>query len=552
MTSFSLTSRGFPRRGFLAGAATAAAAVGVGSLSSCGSSATSSGGAAKSAALKLPTYKEFTDVKPDLPGNAHGLQPGFLTMPESFKPSTKAKPLHEGVSGLTETFAQPSPAMSKNPFWQRLNAKLGADLDLIIAQDVGGGYPEKFATILASDDLPDMMWIPPNQGIPNVGPMLEAKFTDLTEHLSGDAVLKYPNLAALKEASWKTAVVNGKLWGAPIPSTPMGQCMVGNPAMWDKVGGFQCTSADEFFSRAKQLSKGHTYALGPAYINMVHMIGEWFGVPNGWRVNQDRSLTYYLETDEYKQAIGFAAKLFAANCFYPDPNLPDARPLVAQGRIGAYVDAGPAPSALRTYNPKVQGEVLIPFAADSSHKPSYDMGYGTVGYTAFKQADEGKITELLELINWLSAPFGTTEWVDKNYGTQGKDWTRDTSGDLVQNKQAQADSQGLVSALVIMSNCESVIYHSGYPQDTKKQYEVEQELLKIAMWNPTSGTYSDTNAKTGAKILQEARDKMVDIVTGRAKLDDWDAAVKRWRSAGGDKIRSEYEKVLPADVPVTK
>lgn len=85
-------------------------------------------------------------------------------MPAEFAASTTAKPLTEGVTGLTETFATPSPAMKDNPYWQRLNAKLGGDLDLIIAQDIGGGYPEKFAAILASNDLPDMMWIPPNPG----------------------------------------------------------------------------------------------------------------------------------------------------------------------------------------------------------------------------------------------------------------------------------------------------------------------------------------------------------------------------------------------------
>ncbi|MGI8769381.1 MAG: sugar ABC transporter substrate-binding protein [Propionibacteriaceae bacterium] len=551
--SIKIIERGFSRRGILRASTTALATLAVGGLAGCKPSSGSGGGAKTSSELALQTYKEFTGVKPDLAGSAAGLQPGFLSMPKAFVTGSKGKPLSAPVTGLTETFDVPSPAMKSNPYWQRLNAKLGGDLDLIIAQDVGAGYPEKFATILASNDLPDLMWIPPNQGIPNVGPMLEATFTDLTSHLSGDAVLEYPNLAALKPASWKTAVVNGKIWGAPIPSTPMGQCMVANPAVWEKVGGFQSTSADEFLDKAKQISKNNVYALEPSYINMVHMFGEWFKVPNRWRVNADRTLTYYLETDAYKAAMEFAAKVFAAGCFHPNPNLPDARPLVATGQIGAYVDVGPSTGALRRYKPDVQAEVLIPFGADGTSEPSYDLGYGTVGFTAFKQADEGRIKQLLALIDWLSAPFGTTEWVDKNYGTEGADWMRDTkTGDLLQTKSAQTNAPGLVSALVIMSNCESVIYNSGHPEDTRSQYEAEQKLLKFAMAIPTSGTYSDTDAKVGAKISTEARDKMVDIVTGRAKIDSWDAAVKRWRDSGGDKMREEYQAVLPADVPVTR
>ena len=180
--------------------------------------------------------------------------------------------------------------MPDNAFWQRLNAALGGTLDLQIVEDVGDGYPAKFATVLAGDSLPDLMWIPPNQGIPNVGPMLEAKFQDLSDYLSGDAVLQYPNLAALKPDSWKTAVVNGKIGGAPIPSTPFGQVMAGNKGVWAQVGGMASADAEEFFAKAKELTRPNEgkYALesiaGGSLVNMLHMFTEWYGAPNSWAV----------------------------------------------------------------------------------------------------------------------------------------------------------------------------------------------------------------------------------------------------------------------------
>lgn len=535
--------RTFSRRSLLGGFSVAAVAAA--GLAGCRSGGGSTDGASASAGLTLPTYQEPSGVAADLPGSTAGLEPGYLRMPDTFAATTDGSPLSARVTGLTETFATPSPAMADNPYWQRLNAKLGGDLDLIIAQDIGGGYPERFATILASDDLPDMMWIPPNQGIPNVGPMLEAKFADLTEYLTGDAVLEYPNLAALKPASWKTAVVNGAIWGAPIPSTPMGQCMIGNPTVWESVGGFQCESAQEFFDKCTEISTGNRYALEPAYINMVHMIGEWYGVPNRWAVADDGALTYYLETEEYKASIEFAARLFEAGCFHPNSSLPDAAAQVAQGQLGAFVSSNPDVGALRPFNAEQQADVLIPFGWDGQATPVYDMGYGTVGYTAFKQADEGTLRTLLSLINWLSAPFGTQEWVDKQYGTEGEDWTRDSAtGDLIPTESAQTNAPGLVSALTIMSSCEGIIYHAGRPEDTERKHEIEQQLLEIAQPIPTAGTYSDSDARVGAKIQSEARDAMVDIVTGRASIDGWDDAVTRWRNGGGDDIRAEYEAAL--------
>ncbi len=538
------------RRGFLGVAGVAA----LSATAACGpAGGTDTGGAAASADLKLPTYQEFTGVKPDQPGNEAGLQPVYLTMPKEFIASTKEIPLKSKVSGLTETFSTPPPPMGSNPFWQRLNAKLGGDLELIIGTDPG--YPEKFATILASDDLPDLMWLPPNQGIPNVGPMLEAKFADLTSYLSGDAVLDYPNLAALKPTSWRTAVVGGKIWGAPIPSTPFGQVMIGNPKAWDPVGGFQCQTAEEFFEKAKELTRPNEkkYALEPSYINMLHMFGEWFGAPNGWRVNADRTLTGSYETDEYQAAVEFAAKVFAAGCFYPDANLPDARPKVAQGQVSAYVSVGPTGiGELRDFDQTMQGEALIPFGWDGKAKPIYDMGYGTVGFTPFKQADEGRIRELLSLINFLSAPFGTAEYVQKNFGAADQDFTLDGNGNPTLTAAGQTNVPGLVSALCIMANPETVIYNPEHTEDSEQIYAAEKTLLTYAMRNPTSGTYSDTSSKVNTKIVQQIRDKVVDIITGRATMADYPAALKRWQEGGGHKIRDEYQAVLPKDVPVTE
>ncbi len=543
---------GYSRRNFLglAGLSVAAVAMG-GSLAGCGGPK-SGGGASASADVKLPTYKEFTGVTADLSGNANGLQAGFLKFPTPVQ-SVKSAPLNGTVTALTETFETMSPAMADNPFWQRLNAKLGGTLDLQITEDIGAGYPAKFATILASGSLPDMMWVPPNQGLPNIGQMLEAKFQDLTKHLSGDAVLEYPNLAALKPDSWKTAVVNGKIWGAPIPSTPFGQVYAGNKKTWAQVGGFAAANADEFFNKAKELTrpKEGKYALEPNYINALHMITEWLGAPNGWAVNKDRTLTNVFETPQYEAGLEFAAKLFAAGCFYPDANAADISNRVDNGSVAAQVIVGPTDiRRYRALDPNAQTEILIPFSFDGKVKPAYHMGYGTVGFTAFKTADEGRTRELLALVNYLSAPFGTTEYAQKNYGEQGKDYTLDSNGNPVLTESGRSDIPGLASALNIMASPENVIFNPAFPDDTKYIYAQEKKLLDLAWRNPTNGTYSDTNAKVGPVITKIVNDKAVDIITGRAKVSDIKDAVNRWKNGGGDKIRDEYQKALPKDVPV--
>ncbi|WP_104173739.1 sugar ABC transporter substrate-binding protein [Arthrobacter sp. Y81] len=549
MTNATSGQAGFSRRGFLGLAGLTVATAG---LAACGTGGASSGGAAASSALKLPTYKEFTGFAADIPGNEKGLQAAFFKLPEAVK-SVKSAPLKGKVTGLSETFDTMSPAMKDNPFWQRLNAKLGGELDLQIAEDIGDGYPAKFATVLASNDLPDMMWVPPNQGIPNIGPMLEAKFQDLTPYLSGDAVLEYPNLAALKPDSWKTAVVNGRIWGAPIPSTPFGQVLSGRRDIWAAVDGLNAASADEFLEKAKELTRPgeQKYALEPAYTNILHMVTEWYGAPNGWAVNKDRTLTHLFETDEYAAGVEFTAKMFAAGVFYPDSKASDIRTRVANGTVAAQVLVGPHDiRSFRGLNKTDKFDLLVPFSADGKIKPVYDMGYGTVGFTPFKKADEGRIRELLALINYLSAPFGTAEYMQKNYGETGQDYTLDGAGNPVLSESGATNIPGLASALNIMSSPENVVFNPGYDDDTRYINEQQKKLLELAWRNPTNGSYSDTNAKVGAKVTKQLRDKVIDVITGREKVGVLKDAVKRWQSEGGNKIREEYQAALPAGVPI--
>jgi hypothetical protein len=68
-------------------------------------------------------------------------------------------------------------------------------------------YITKLATVMAGNDLPDIMMIPgvtaQNPGIAYVTQFLEAKAADLTPCLAGDAAKDYPNLAALPSFAWK-------------------------------------------------------------------------------------------------------------------------------------------------------------------------------------------------------------------------------------------------------------------------------------------------------------------------------------------------------------
>ena len=169
--------------------------------------------AAANAAVKLPTYTKYGEIKPDLPGTDVVLD-GFLKYPANpMKAIAEAPGDGKPITFMTNIPGAIPPAADKNQFWQELNKRLGSELQISMASN--DEYKDKFATRVAGGDLPDILNIPPDT--PQIPGLVKAKCMDLTEHLSGDAISKYPFLANIPTEFWKGCVFNGAIYGVPVP-----------------------------------------------------------------------------------------------------------------------------------------------------------------------------------------------------------------------------------------------------------------------------------------------------------------------------------------------
>lgn len=446
------------------------------------------------------------------------------------------------ITALTETFTTPAPAQGKNAYWQELNKRLGSPFDMTIVVEEGAGYPGKFNAIIASGDIPDLVWFPPNQGLQHVPELLDAKFHDLTPYLSGDAVKKYPNLANLPTTAWKTAVINGKIRGVAVAYGSMGQVYVVNQDFWKPVGGAEFTSAEDFLAKGKELldAKRNKYVLEPAYVNHVGQFAQWFGAPAAWRL-EDGKLTHLYETEEYLEAVAFAVKVRKAGLFWPDPNLSTTMEKVAQGSLGAYVQSFPSfLTDVKTYD--FPFGVIVPFAGKAGATPSYTLGYGSVGYTAIsKKADTKRVEMLLRVLDYLAAPFGTEERLFLDNGIEGTHYTRTSNGDIKLTTKGNAEAVTTAMPLAFLANTPEYIYLPGKSELASKIHGWQEELLKLGKANPTSGHFSDTSTKKSASIGTAVSDTVLDVVAGRKPISAFQDQVKKWRSGGGDQMRAEYE-----------
>lgn len=549
MTHDRFTTGGTSRRAFLGALGVSAAALSGGALAGCGERHPDKASGAGD--VKMPTTKERTIAKPDLSSKVDGAPDGYYSYPSDPKPANKEKPLNgEQLSVLGFLFGATPNDRKKNPAWQKVESKLGGKVDFqVVASD---DYKSKFSTVTAGGDLPDIMM---NDGdaVKDKANFLKSKCADLTDHLSGDAVTDYPNLAALPKISWQSSVTDGKLYEIPIPRNVIGGCGFINQTFFEKAGvknGDELDDIDDFTSLLKDLTnaKKNRWALGSMKFGLSNYYAI-FKVPNTWK-SDDHKLTYYTETDEYAHMIEYLAKMRKKGYFAPGSEGWTKNQMINafnSGKVALIYDGLPAymksdgyAKSLPKTRPDDVAMPFLPFGHDGG-KAGVWADNINVSTVMVKKGSKKHTKTVLRLIDWLAAPFGSSEYLLLNYGVEGDDYKVDDHGNPRPTSGGVEDTGvpwGFVGAPAHM------IYDPTKKSTVKNMFETYQKLVPGAVKNPCETLYSPTESKKGQSINQPVADKVTSIIAGRSPMSDLKKALKKWREQGGDKIRDEYEKAL--------
>jgi putative aldouronate transport system substrate-binding protein len=533
-----------------------------------GSSAAKPGGPK---AATLPAYQPPANFPtPDFLGSADGsVEPGFVNWPKTTFQSVKQAPGDgSDVSIFLNVPGAPPPPLDQNPAWQAWNTAL--NVKLAFQFYAFADLAPKFGTLIAGNDLPDIVGTLVRQDIPLTPELFNAKAADLTPYVSGDAIKDYPNLAALPQRSWKSMIFDNKIFGVPVP-TPYGQYFwwpLIHQELLDAEGLSQPKTTDDYKRVMVQLTKpqqnqyGSLTQAGYQYSYDMNTGNGWypsmFGAPNLWSVDSAGKFTHIWETDAYKQALAFSVDLFKAGIFHPDsPNLNVVTAATSfEARQGAFVFTGLRPdfwdirgTAAEGLQPPANVNLLTPPAA-AGLKPQYYNGRPAFSIAFLKKAPEARIKMLLRVLDYIAAPFGSEEFLLINYGIKGRDWEPDANGNPITTKTGQVDmasiSTGAVSYLSTLTGRYQVLYSAADPGFAKRIQDYQKTLAPISVEDATLGLYSSTQASKGVTLIQPFGDGITDIVTGRRPLADLAGLVQTWKTTGGDTIRSEYEAAYAA------
>ena len=514
-------------------------------------------------ALQLPTYLPFEGPKPDLAGNPQGLDPAYYKFPTNLV-KTVTTPPGDGstINAITYLTLAPPPPMEQNTAWQAVNKAINATLQM--NQVTAADYPAKVNVVIAGNDLPDFIYNPttnvPWGVISGAADFVKAKCTDLTPYLSGDAIKDYPNLAHYPTYTWRSGVVNGKIYALPIARPPIGTEIMYRPDLFEKAGitlDKAPKNADDFKRMLVALTRPQDNQWGIAagqtsYFSTTpnNALTAIFRVPNNWKLDPSGKLIKDLETDEFKAYVGWARDLWAAGVWHPNtPTYGGAfnddfmagRFAVAPGVWGQYVQLWDI-EAVRLPNAKIFP--MQPFAHDGG-KPMYQAGSGQFGVAYMKQqSSPDRVKMLLRVANYFAAPFGSQEWLLNYFGVQDTDFKFNAEGAPVLTDQGRSE---LTAVWRYVSSPAYALFSANRSKEfADVSYAAEQAMIAVMELDPTLGLFSATAQSQGPLAQDAMLSGVSDIIQGRRPVTDLDSLVADWKTKAGDKMRGEFQDAIAA------
>lgn len=552
------TRRSIDRRNLIKGGTSAAAAAIVAPRITLGQDRATP--AASPAAS--PIASPVVDASGYYPSGIEGIPDAYTKMPEPFASSDGVPGSGGSVTAMIMVYGAPPPAKESNQYWQGLEERLGVSWEPTLVPN--SSYGEKATAILASGDVPDFFYLNFNQTLsPLANFIQEGAFLDLTPYVTEEALQEYPNLAGFPRFMWDATATDGKIYGIPCPSGRGGQVPAFRTDWANQLGGLP-TDAESFreilLGMATNDPDGNgsadTWGLGRYSTDWdMGIFLPMFRSPNGWRVNDDGTFVRYIETDEFRMAVEFMAGLFADGAFHPDSSamqFEQALQLFQSGRTGLHVDGGAIFGAggfletIREYQPTADVARLIPFGHDGGAGVTYNLP-GIFGFTALPatlEGDDERIAELLRIMNWLSAPFGSEEWLYKSNGVEGTHFEYNDNGFPVVNELYETENGGLTAYLggnlLVNANGEE-------PELGPILTEEAKAIYALGIDNPASNLFSPAAIENGPVLSQLIADAITNVVTGREDSSGIDTLVTQWQERGGNDVRAEYEAAYAAN-----
>ena len=502
----------------------------------------------------LPQQTPLQLVPADIVGQGP-IPDGYLAYPTRLVKAVRDKPGSSAVpiKTLTPFWGPAPPGLGRNSFLGAVNAELGVPIHPSV-QD-GLSYADKLSAVLGARDVPDLLCVPNWEvdKIPRFADAVRALFTDLSELLRGNAVSAYPMLASLPTSAWQHCVWGGRLMAVPFPTDgPFPWALFQRKDLCERAGVAAPRTIDELHAFGKRLTQPErgVWAFGGLF-NMVQMLFKCPGCKWGWRKQMGGGLEFKYETPEYRQALQFTARLHREGLVHPDlmaSRGADAKQLFNGGKILCYEDGIGAWRGMQSEQAKVTpGYDMqpIPIFSALGGDPLAWQRQEPIFYTFLKKGlSQERTLELLRVLNWCAAPFGSREYELAAYGVEGQHFTRGSDHCPIPTELGR--NELAMQYTLLGGRCPVVVSSEDVPHYVRDLLAYSRATLPYAEPDLFQGMKLQLPSAF-SKNLVLTEDKLTDILRGRRPESDLAAIVQEWRNNGGDETRAFLEKALAAN-----
>lgn len=542
-TATSTTGKAVSRRALLAGS------VGVGGvalLAGCREPGDVAGrqGTDPTAGANLPNHIPFDQIQPDIaPANEYCL-PGYLAYPNPPATGVTERPGDgsQTVSAFSQTSISVAPPMAKNVWWQNLNEQLGVTLGMQWVK--GTEFLPKVQTLIAGDDLPDVMLLPQ---LPRLDQVLKSKFTDITEYVSGEAIAEYPMLANYTTLSWKNTVFDGSIYGISRPAVPITPRLEARTDVLAELGVEPVfSSGEEFLALCREITdrKAGQFAMAqPTSIILKSM----FGLPNEWE-ETDTGFRNEVESPRYIDYLEFVAAMWKEGLFHPESFQSTNRmPMFQQPSFLLYEVGGAGfTRAMPLYRPGAPDltvkPVVVPLVEGGGNAPQRIVHDGASLFALRKGLDADQVKLILRMLNFNAAPFGTKEYLTVQYGKEGHNYNFDADGQPVATEHGASET----FPVTLFPGTLPFNYSPGHNDVVENECAYEAEVSKSVVLDASAGLFSSTAIDKQAGLSRQIAVEVSEIIQGRKPVSEWASVIKDWAAKGGDQMRQEYEAAAAA------
>ncbi|MDO5084012.1 hypothetical protein EII34_09905 [Arachnia propionica] len=533
---------------------TATGGLGLATLTGCGPSSPTPGDDASAMnATQWPTHVP----PPVVEGGRASALPGVPTLHTTpLTTLTQAAATPPGDGGELTTFqilwGTPPQDDAQNQWLQELNTRLNVTYRATLAP--GGSYNDRFATLLASGDLPDLMFVQDTtpQGLQGV---TDGALNDLTDLLAGDNILAWPHLAHIRTETWQRSSKHGRILGIPNEDPVLTRFPAVRSDALTAIGATDLgTTAEEFrerFIEMGRLGVLHGKQFHPMLdLSAMTEIVEWmFGIGPEWQLDDGGRLRSKYQHPRYVEVVEYLRRFWDGGTVHPDPTASNRTETLDNGQIGFNRDSYNAfflDSQLRKLRESTPGADLtffVPPAAKDADLTvvSTEGWWGIVGISS-RITDQARIRQLLDILNWFRSPYGTTEYRFINDGIEGVHHTVAADGTVTRTRDttAQADHAAL-SWLGVSPVNNTYLIPPDLADKADNFFTCVETLAKDPVSSPVLGLVSETASRSSGTRGSVRDDYLVGMLYGRRPVTDYPDFVAAWLKAGGQEALDDYQ-----------